>query len=642
MLNVQEFFDDDQSHDGLIARLVKGAEGQGLEQRLGHALRVVLDDNQISMFGSPYNPVSSVIRAAVVVKAPHPHTPRAHVQFVDLNGLLMSASLDFEAGERVSNETALRVLSREHAAVIRGERPPLPPALAMEHPVQGLNHFSTAFRGRANEVSASMATKFSDAWWRENHVRDTVGSRAQAALRNMTKRRLGACRKTLLDALDPEVRRVMYVTLASDVALMSRITGADHDTYHPEWKRRRAEAMKVFQQYPAFLPLISKPGSRLLEEIDRYGDFRTGISAQTGLTQRQVEALRGRSVHALINVQGSRVVNPGDRGFALRRARDDFEPYRSYPPDVLRACHPGALYGLWAARGGSETQPPTRGKCALLTDNAWEIKRDPNLRASFTRKDNKVAEMRDTTHFLCAEVLTPLARTVADPGAYEALCDLALPRTARQLLAASEHYHQRFSLTDFRKAFEESTVDWAPLLGREECGEVSVVEITSRAGLLEQGRREGHCVGGYDHHVLHRQGDLKARVVLSVNKGQGVLSTADVLFSVEQGRPRAQVLQHYARFNRDPSAEAVAALGAALRSFGGRLDEDLMTRYLDGLPAPGVPKTRPVPTVTAWHSVWGMVTPMLSKSARKVSPEELMNAVAKRLAGEGAGRMMAA
>ena len=215
--------------------------------------------------------------------------------------------------------------------------------------IDGLNHFSSAFRESAERLGTHVFEAFmgelrrramghgadmapeGGAQRRAGVGRDAevAATRAHMALRSITQRRAGACRKALLEALDPEVRRVMHVTLAGDVSLMSRMTGADRGRHHPEWARRRAEAMKVFDQYPAFTPLLRDQRSALLAEIDGYGDFRRGISEQTGLTVRQVEALRGKSVHALINVQGSRV---GERGVGHARKSNGFGPYRHYPP----------------------------------------------------------------------------------------------------------------------------------------------------------------------------------------------------------------------------------------------------------------------------------------------------------------------
>lgn len=634
MLNVTEFYDDDRPHEELVARVTRGLDNPFLDQVVRPAVRVALEGHKISYFGAPGDPVSSVIRAAVVMKDPARRLAR--VQFVDSNGLLMSRDVPAAPGEPVSNEHTLLTLSREHGAVMRGvaEAPP-----ASTCPVvQGLNHFSSAFRAGTREISTIVREAFDEEWRAMaglNPEYDRIAAtRAQMALLSITKLRLGACRKTLLGALDPEVRRVMHVTLTGDVTLMSRMSGADGGRYHPEWRRRRAEAMKVFEQYPAFLPLMRHPQSAVMAEIDAYGDFRRGMSRQSGLSVRQVEALRGKSVHALINVQGSRV--------SESRRTNDFAPYQHYAPEVLRGCHPGVLHGLWKARGGADQTVLDLGTIPrIMTQNAWEIMREPWLRPQFSGKSSRAGEMKDTTVFLLTGVLGPLSKLIWTPDALPALCDVALPQTARQLLAASDHYHQGFSLTDFRAAFKERPLGWAPLMDEEVIGNLIVREITSKAGLLELGRREGHCVGGYDQEVLRRRAGLEATVILSVNKGGEVLSTAEVLFSVQDGRPHAQILQHYARFNRPPSPEAAQALSGALRSFATRLDEGLMRSYLARLPQPDSQTSIAPAPIETWTEVWGMIGPMLSKSVRRSSPKALIEAINSRAPAAQGGRMAA-
>ena len=196
MLNVTEFYDDDRPHEELVARVTRGLDNPFLDQVVRPAVRVALEGHKISYFGAPGDPVSSVIRAAVVMKDPARRLAR--VQFVDSNGLLMSRDVPAAPGEPVSNEHTLLTLSREHGAVMRGvaEAPP-----ASTCPVvQGLNHFSSAFRAGTREISTIVREAFDEEWRAMaglNPEYDRIAAtRAQMALLSITKRRLGACRKT--------------------------------------------------------------------------------------------------------------------------------------------------------------------------------------------------------------------------------------------------------------------------------------------------------------------------------------------------------------------------------------------------------------------------------------------------------------
>lgn len=161
------------------------------------------------------------------------------------------------------------------------------------------------------------------------------------------------------------------------------------------------------------------------------------------------------------------------------------------------------------------------------------------------------------------------------PGGYhslrrEMIGNFVASLPAKDMFDLSDRWHRNLERHEDRLATLGSRLSWQPFLGETEIAGVRVRELSSTASLKIQGRREGHCVGGYTERVI-RGSFGKSTLIFSLEKGEEIIGTVEislrpvltakgVLISAPGDREwEASILQNRSRRNGPVCPEADAA-----------------------------------------------------------------------------------
>jgi hypothetical protein len=128
----------------------------------------------------------------------------------------------------------------------------------------------------------------------------------------------------------------------------------------------------------------------------------------------------------------------------------------------------------------------------------------------------------------------------------------------------SERWHHMVGNIENELMSSSENIEWEPLLpgGSVTLGDYVCREIHSSVDLIEQGRKEKHCVGSYSRDILNaRVGSIK-QIFSIENRNGDILSTAEIFGSCLEGEDVVafSCLQHKAKRNTMPDAGAEAAV----------------------------------------------------------------------------------
>jgi hypothetical protein len=193
------------------------------------------------------------------------------------------------------------------------------------------------------------------------------------------------------------------------------------------------------------------------------------------------------------------------------------------------------------------------------------------------------SDVRDAAEYLVDKLLLPARRHAtrrlceADgrlrsaPGLDQReakISDLIRGMPVRDLFELSDRWHRNYERHEDRLVSLRSELSWPPFLeGGAEEGGVGVRELTSAEALQRQGRREGHCVGGYTDKVL-RAGPGRITLLFSIERDGEALGTAEIMLrraDPERGQDRseapweAEIVQNRSRHNGPVCAAAERA-----------------------------------------------------------------------------------
>lgn len=442
-----------------------------LINRLGRAdaerLHAALDNSKLSMFGHAQDPVSDVIRTAVVMQARN--LSECYVTLVTSNGQLISFTVPFNEDDVITNRSTLLAADREVRRLMAGEDPLLD--VAKFDPVQSLNHFSSVYRAGTMDMIGRALNRNMDF--------DNPGNGYQShqIITGILKKRNGACRKSLLQALDPDVRLPMDRSLTHDTAVACLLTGANDMRYSPDWRERKAKAMRVAERYPAFITLLRDRYSALWKVINDGSDPTGCIAQETGLNTEQVEALTGKTAQAIISVQGS-IRIPG------RTRREIWQMYRRFSADALRDFKPRLLVNIDNLIDNT-TLAQLPGQTALRTRFLKETREVPETLDLLKSKKVDIRHVKEYLTFLERKIKIPLDildskdRAPNDPALYHVL----MPRSLKGILEATEYFHDhdRFDQRKFKETIDghEQDITWAPLIEDVTDGEHTITHLTA-------------------------------------------------------------------------------------------------------------------------------------------------------------------
>lgn len=155
----------------------------------------------------------------------------------------------------------------------------------------------------------------------------------------------------------------------------------------------------------------------------------------------------------------------------------------------------------------------------------------------------------------------------------------------KTIAEADARWHHTHGQIDNEMMAIQQNIEWAPLLDEIQVGSLVAKELSSTDALIQQGRRENHCVGSYSRHVLDANHQA-LMLLFSIESPDGrILSTAELTGQKMQIQPDGpgyswQVTQHKAKNNASPSREAEAA-AEALRTRLEDLSAEEVQTYAD-------------------------------------------------------------
>lgn len=620
-MQVKNFFDEEMK------------ASDGLKSRLGwinaNAIVRTLDAHKMSMFGSKTEPVSEHIRVMVTYIDPH----KSQVMMVLSDGQLVLYGTDdslspekrFDRYLKMTNEELIEISEAHVISLMNGGEGHIffSKYPADNFPVMGLNHFSSAYTKGVDGF-----TSLCHSWMLEKldcpsfHDKKVIGS--MLTLRSMIRKRLGACRKTILNALDEDVRQAMYRNLESSTQLLSRLTGADKMRYREDAARRKEEAMKLVNQYPAFTGMLREADSHTLREIDGYGDMRRGISKDCGLSEAQIRVFKGKTVHSLINIQGSK--RGQSQGSLLHRhiryQQKLVAPwlcYHDYSPDELRTFPPKLLSSVHDFCEGSFSDKFVPEEISALKKKMLrEVWKDNEIAAMISNKHN-ASYTKDVLNFVYRDIIIPMSGR-GDPSDRRKLARFMLPTSFSRMLTCSAIYHKPevFNRQKFNEVMRTKghLVGWSTLIGRFEHEGIVCRELNTREDLISQGEKEGHCVGGYTSSVLNINNGW-ANLIFSIEKDEEILSTLSILIN---DKMEARVSQNYAKYNTEPSEEAVITAANLMLHISSTKSHEELVRYMSSIRETAENFTENFSEVNrdGLREAWPLYRNLLSKRAMKM------------------------
>jgi len=507
------------------------------------------------------------------------------------DGLLFRRGLYTEEGAPSAKE-GLRLARREPDRLLTGVGAADP----------GLNRYNGGASVQVREATDQVLRLTSAILTKEE--RDTLPYRFIMGIEHVTRvriaRRVALARYALNEALDPGLLRLMRGCALQSLREAEWVCGAvtpgpgrpgpgrwfgvplealnDRDL-----SRARVQAIRA---YPAMAKLLHQDPA-LRRAVDALAPLAPAIAAHLRVEEAGVRLLNG------VTWQRAAVPPSGPaQGLArLARVPRELAPtsrseHRQLPliagfSELLREPFPETIRRF--AKGGS----PYRFGEAL--------KRVPP------------SDVRDAAEYLVDKLLIParlhairrlcaLDGLVQRPDAgglsrSDLTRDLIRSLPVRDLFEMSDRWHRNLERHEDRLITLRSEVRWDPFLGETDLGEgVRARELTGADALQRQGKREGHCVGGYTDKLL-RAGPNRVPLIFSIERDGEVLGTAELCLrqrapgrGEREGVWEAELVQNRARQNGAVSEAAERAADVLCRALEGAAPERVPA-YLDGLRA---------------------------------------------------------
>lgn len=472
---------------------------------------------------------------------------------------------------------------REGLRIARHEPERLLPGIGAADP--GLNRYngaaSATVRDAVNEVLRGTVSGLTKRERNDLPYRFVTG--LEHVTRSRISRRVALARYALNDALDPDLLRLMRGCALQSLREAEWVFGAVspepgrpgpgrwfgvplEELHDRDLSQARVQAVRA---YPALAKkLFQDPGLR--RAVDSRDPLSPAIARYLRVDEAGVRLLNG----VTWQMAG---VSPNEPNWGLARLT-------SVPPD-LRPKRRAEHRQLAQIAGFSDL---------MNEDFASTMRRFGKGGSAyrFGAELNRVApsDVRDAAEYLVDKLLLPATRHATrrlceadgrrrpppDGGARGLLVtNLLRGMSVRDLFALSDRWHRNLERHEDRLITFRSDVSWPPFLQTPPSeGEVRVRELTSTDALQRQGRREGHCVGGYSEKVL---GAGRGRVTLlfSIERDEEVLGTAEIALrrtEPKRGQVRqdpdwkAEVVQNRSRRNGPVCVEAERAADRVCRA----------------------------------------------------------------------------
>lgn len=145
--------------------------------------------------------------------------------------------------------------------------------------------------------------------------------------------------------------------------------------------------------------------------------------------------------------------------------------------------------------------------------------------------------------------------------------DLMRTISIREMFDLSDRWHRNLARHEDRLVTLMVDDEWTPFIGNVSLDQITARELSSSRDLQNQGRHEGHCVGGYTQNVL-RASPGAMTLIFSLERDQKILGTAEIRLECEERdgtssreAPKwsARVAQNRSAHNSDVTAAAKSA-----------------------------------------------------------------------------------
>lgn len=365
--------------------------------------------------------------------------------------------------------------------------------------------------------------------------------------RKTLSRRLALALHAVNEALDPDILRLARgcaIVSLREVAWMcgavppkeqgpgpGRILGSPiGDLHDPDLRRARLQAIR---SYPAMGKMILK-SSELRRVVDSRQPLAPAIAETLGVPVPGVRLLSGLTWQ----MAGVRPTDPRDGLAQIALIPRDLAPvrrseFRQIPAITgFQRVFGENLSGVLRrfARGGS----PYRFAGELQRIGPGDVM---DALSYLSRKLLVPARMHGLRRMCEREDLPPMSvpqRTHGEP----LIADLARSLTIRDLFDISDRWHRNISRHDDHLITLRNEDRWAPFLGDVQLSGVTARELRSAEALKIQGRKEGHCVGGYTDQIL--RGTRKDICLIYSLEAEGaIIGTAQVHLTQKKGSKKA-------------------------------------------------------------------------------------------------------
>lgn len=411
-------------------------------------------------------------------------------------------------------------------------------------------------------------------------------------------RRVALARYALNDALDPDLLRLMRGCALQSLAEAEWVCGAvTPETGRPgpgRWFGAPLEAMndrdlsrarvQAIRAYPALAKVFYKDKG-LRHAIDARAPLAPVIAAHLRVEESGIRLLNGvtwqrAAVPPTSPEHGLARLASVPRELApVRRAEHRQLPLIAGFSDLLKEPLPKTLRRF--AKGGSPYRFPeelTRVSPGDMRDAA-EYLVDKLLFPARLHAIRRLCEADGLRR-------SPPMSTLHGGMVTDLLRGMFHMMSIRDMFALSDRWHRNLERHEDRLVTLHSEVSWAPFLGEADLGgEVRSRELNSAEALKRQGKREGHCVGGYTDKLL-RAGPDRIPLIFSLERGGTILGTAEISLrrseDPEERSWEAELLQNRARHNGPVCKTAVQAAEALCRALEAEAPERALG-YLEGV-----------------------------------------------------------
>lgn len=507
-----------------------------------------------------------------------------------------------------------------------------------------------AGRDEAEAIIAGLCRDLGPDRWRR--VPYALTASLEHVVQSRLSRHLRLARHAVTSALEPDMLRLMRsvcLTLSSDAEWFSGVPqGEAHLSTGPASRAHdgnlEAARMQAVRSYPAMARPLRDNGD-YADAIDARRPLAPLIAADMGVSEAGVRLIQGLTWQKA-------GVRPSDPMVGLVRIASlprDFLPsgrpeYRQLPLIAGLSCAldssmPETI--RWMASGGS----PYRFGRELMNNAPEDI-----IDAAAYVADKLLRPARLHGLRRVCEREPDLLGAIGDLWKAADIKPKAVLRglSARAVFDLSERWHRALPRHDDRLVSLKIDAEWRPLVGLRALPSGTVLrEIASAREMKDQGRREGHCVGGYVGEVVGGGPD-RATLIFSIEKDGAVIGTAQIAI-IRTRKPgtdsrlgdahHVKIIQNRASKNAPVGAEAKKAAASLRRHLAGIPHGEFLS-YVQDLARTSrksaAARALPPHVVRAGYDIWNRerleaawdeLSPYLPRRVRKAGLDALIDSM---------------